>query len=511
MATTSVGVAVVLAHAAGFVALATRCHGTELAVDTAAANGVPPELEDRVVLEDDSPPGPGLHRKRWSVTYRGGFTRTVSAAHMVGPFQDPAAEACTGRVVVGQRLLDDGSAGSGTIAGQMKLMLEAELAEESIFPIGDFEKISAISLRWSRLEWHPEDRAAVGDAPNGYVRAMVKVNFKRVDVPIVIALVPAVATNELGFRIVTRAELSFDNRVAQWVSDKLGGDKLATRLARRQIDGMLISALAPPPPFDLPGGQVLRFTYCGEPAEIIEGTSGALPFAVEINRSIKAPSVLPPKRGKAPRVALAPNATLGLDLDLDALNAILFELWRTGLLDAQLAAAGLDKAFNENAIVQELLTIRMSPVTLALPPVLAPSGGKLRMSADARVTITDGVTATTGRVWGGLDFTFGATGVGAASVDLGALELSCERTATILVPCYADLVGAIRGRGDEFHGALTQTFVKLLDDLFVQRTLGASGLPAELVIQKAVPRVTSGGGTASLHLDLIGELHSSSE
>ena len=511
MATTSVGVAVVLVHAAGFVALATRCHGTELSIDTAAANGVPAELQERVVLEDDSPPGPGLHRKRWSVTYRGGFTRAVGAAHMVGPFQDPAAEACTGRVVVAQKLLDDGTAGKGTIAGQMKLMLESELAGESIFPIGAFEKVSAISLRWARLEWHPEDRAAIGEAPNGYVRASVHISFNRVDVPIVIALVPAIATSELGFRIVTRAGLSFDNRVAQWISDKVGGDWLATRLARRQIDGMLVSTLAPPPPFELPGGLMLRFTYCGEPAEIIEGNSGALPFAVEIHGSVKAPAVLPPKRGKAPRAALAPNATLGLDLDLDALNAILFELWRTGLLDTQLARAGLHKAFNENAIVQELLTIRMSPVTLALPPVLAPSKGKLRMSADARVTITDGVSATTGRVWGGLDFTFGATGVGATSVDLGALELSCERTPTVLVPCYADLVDAIRGRGDDFHGALTQTFTKLLDDLFVQRTLGASGLPAELVIQKAVPRVTSGGGTASLHLDLIGELHSSSE
>lgn len=509
---TSIGLAVVAAHAVGFVALAARCHGTDLAVEVAAADvspvlaiegGVPPELEARVVetLDDDAPPGPGLHRKRWSVSYRGGFARSVGTAQLVGPFQDPLAEACSGRVVVSQRLLDDGKASPGTIAGELKGILTQELADAGEFPIGDFERVEDVSLRWSRLEWHPEDRAAIGVAPDGYVRASVRVVFQRVDIPLVIALVPAPAASELGFRIVTRAGLAFDNRVAQFISDKLGGDWLATKLARRQLDGLLVTALAPPPPFELPGGEMLRFAYCGEPAEIIEGTSGALPFSVQIGTA-KNPKILPPKRGKAPRGSLAPNAAMALDLDLDALNALLYELWRTGFLDRQLAEAGLDRRFNEDPIVQEFLTIRLSPVTLALPPVIAPRGGTLRLSADARVTITDGNASTIGRVWGGLDFAFAPVGVAATNVDLGALELSCERTATTLVPCYADLVDAIRGRGADFHGALTTVFTKLLDDLFVERRLGASGLPAELVIRRAVPRVTAGGGNASLHLDL---------
>ncbi len=59
-ASTGVGFAVVLAHAAGFVALAARCHGTELAIDTSAADPVPAGLADRVTLVDDAPPGPGL-------------------------------------------------------------------------------------------------------------------------------------------------------------------------------------------------------------------------------------------------------------------------------------------------------------------------------------------------------------------------------------------------------------------------------------------------------------------
>ena len=496
---TGVGFAVVLAHAAGFVALAARCHGTELAIDTSAADPVPAGLADRVMLTDDAPPGPGLHRKRWSVMYRGGFERAVGAAEMMGPFQDPAVTTCTGRIVVAQKLLDQ-------IAVEMKKQIEAEMAGEGIIGIGDFERVRDISLRWAKLEAHYEDIRAVGEAPDGYVRAVVRLGFSRVDVPVVIALVPNRATTELTFRMVTYAQLDFDNRALQWVSDKLGGDKLATRFARREVDGLLVTALAPPPPFELPGGQTLRFVYCGEPAQIFENVSGALPFAVEIHRSGK--NILPPKRGKAKRAIIASDATLALDLDLDALNAIMYELWRTGFLDQQLAQAGLDRAFNTHPIVQELLTIRMSPVTLAQPPTLAPSSGKLRMSADARVTITDATAKTVGRIWGGLDFTFAASGVAPTAVDLGALELSCERTATILVPCYAELVDTIRGNGAEFHGALTQAFTAILDDLFVERRLGASGLPADLVIQRAVPQVTQSGQNASLHLDLHGALHS---
>jgi hypothetical protein len=178
---TGIGLAVVTAHAVGFVALAARCHGTELSVEVAAADVspvlaidgvVPPELEARVVetLDDDAPPGPGLHRKRWSVSYRGGFARSVGMAQLVGPFQDPMAPACSGRVVVAQRLLDDGKAGPGTIAGELKTMLEQELVDVGEFPIGDFQRVEDVSLRWSRLEWHPDDRADVGVAPDGYVR-----------------------------------------------------------------------------------------------------------------------------------------------------------------------------------------------------------------------------------------------------------------------------------------------------------------------------------------------------
>lgn len=339
----------------------------------------------------------------------------------------------------------------------------------------------------------------IGDAPFGYVRVVATIVFDRAEVPVAIALIPERGGAALTFRVAARAELAFDNRVVQWISNRLRGDKLATRLAQRQIDATLVTTLAPPPAFELPDGQLLRFTYCADPPEIVEGAYGALPFAVGIGRVDRDPTVLPPRFGSGPRRPPPPGTSLALDLDLDALNALLYELWRGGFLDRRLGDAGLDRRFNSDPTVQQFLSIRISPVRLALPPVIAAARTGLRLSADTRVAIADGGTVTTGRVWGGLDFAFAG---GSLGVDLGALELSCERTPTQLVPCFADLVGAIRGRGAEVHGALTIAFVKILSDIFVDRRLGFAGMPGELVIRGALPSVTLAPANATLHLDL---------
>jgi hypothetical protein len=509
----ALGGLIVAAHAIGFVALATRCHGTELVVDVPAPpvspalaldGTLPDALAGRVAI-DDSAAGPGLHRRRWSVRYRGGAERSVSAVQLVGPFQDPGTPGCVGRAVVGQRLLDDGHAGPGTVAAAMAAQLEAELVGETVFPVGELRRIERLQLRWARLEAHPDDRALVGEAPSGYVRAAATIVFERVAVPMVVALVPEPSPAALRFRVAARAELAFGSRVVQWVSDRIGADQLATRLARRQLDDALVTALAPPPPFALSGGQTIRFTYCNEPPEIAEGAYGALPFGIALGPSEPDPRILPPRFGHGPRRAPPPATVLALDLDLDALNALLYELWRGGFLDRRLAEAGLDRRFNADPTVAEFLTLRLSPPRLTLPPVVTAAHGGLRLSAEARVAIHDGTTVTTGRVWGGLDFRFAARAVDRVAVDLGELELSCERTAITLVPCYSDLVAAVRGRSGEFHAVLTQAFAQLVSDIFVGR-LGATGLPADLVIRSAIPSVITTMANASLHLELDGAL-----
>jgi hypothetical protein len=525
----ALGAAIVAAHALGFAALAARCHRPALVVELAAPPAapapaldaaVPAGLADRIAITDD-PAGaaPGLHHRTWTVRYRGGIERAVGAAQLVGPFQPPGAARCTGRIVVGQRLLDDGHAGPGTIAAAMRATLEAELAGETIFPIGALHRIDHLALRWARLDAHPEDRALVGAAPTGYVRASATVVFDRVAVPIVVALIPEPAPGALRFRTAARAALAFDNRAVQWVSDKLGADALATRLARRQLDDALITALAPPPPFPLSGGQTLRFTYCDEPVEIVDGGYAALPFGVAIERDPRDPRILPPALGHGPRPAPRATTTLALDLDLDALNALLYELWRGGWLDRQLATAGLDRRFNADPTVRQFLSLRLSPPTLRLPPVVSAVPGGLRLAAEARLAIHDGATTTAGRAWGALTFQLAAaspspsrSAPGAArsitevAVDLGELALSCERTPTTLVPCYGDLVAAIRGRSREFHAALTQAFTQLLSDIFVGR-LTATSVPVDLVIHDASPSVTASAGNASVHLELAGAVY----
>ena len=504
---TALGMALVAAHVVVFLLIAQHCRGTEFTVELRAPlaspmlaldGELPPEIADRVSIALEQDP-PGLARRTWSTRYRGGYQRSIGAAQLVGPFQDPDGRACSGRVVVGQRLLD-------AFAIPMKAALEAELKGEGFVAIGDFVRVGKLQLRWAQLASHPEDRF-VKAAPHGYVRVTATLQFQRVEVPLIVALLPETSATEVKFAILARAELEFGNRFVQWVSDRLGGDKLATRFTRRQIDNAIVTALQPPPPFDV-GGQTITFAYCDGVPEIVEGTSGALPFRVVIGRVAGDSSVLPPRRGPAPKQPIAPTAALAIDLDLDALNALLFELWRTGYLDKRLADAGLDQRFNTDPIVTEFLSVRISAPRLALPPVISAKGKDLRLAADARVAIADGAMRTVGRVWGGIDFALGGK-VEPISADLGALELSCERTPTRLVPCYADLVNAIRDRGADFHGELTRTFATLLSDIFVEQRLSDSALPVALVIKSARPSVITGASNASLHLDLDAELVSS--
>src|SRR4029078_11999316 len=106
---------------------------------------------------------------------------------------------------------------------------------------------------------------------------------------------------------------------------------------------------------------------------------------------------------------------------------------------------GVAPLLNSDPIVTDYLAIRISPLRLALPPVISPHGSGLRLAADARLAIGDGTRVTVGHGYGGLDFQFikPTTTDTPIVVDLGALELACERSPTTLEPCYSDLVAAI--------------------------------------------------------------------
>ena len=298
----------------------------------------------------------------------------------------------------------------------------------------------------------------------------------------------------------------------QWISDKIGGNKLATRLARRQIDGAsdlraraaaavraarrrhaALHLLRRTRPRSRRRGPRCRSRWRSiEPHRPSAALPAGVPAAVEPD------PILPPHVVSGPRPEPPPHVAVALDLDLDALNAILFELWRTGYLDRQLAGVGLDRRFNTDPLVTEFLTVRLSPITLALPPVVSETRDGLRLAADARVTIADGDAHTVGRIFGALAFRVEAP-ARAVAVDVAGVELACEAPPNLLVPCYGDLVDAMRDRASDFHGALTTAFGDLLRAMFVDRHLGDPRLPAELVIHGASPSLH--GGVLRLDLD----------
>jgi hypothetical protein len=495
----AIGIAIVAIHLIAFVAFAGRSAGHELAVEVHSplasakrdlAGTVPAELAGRVVETRDGD-GPGLRREHWRVAYRGGFTREVGATQLVGPFQDPAAPPCSGRVVVGQVLLDQ-------IAVVMRKLLDQQMQGEEVFPIGKYKSIEAFTLEWARFESHPIDATLLGTeaAPHGYVRATARLLFDRVAVPLVLVAVPEQVDTQLHFRVQAFARVEVSNSVVQWLNAKVDvTSSIATKIANHEISAMLVTALAPPPPFELDKDQTLTFTFCKDPVEILDHELGALPFAVQLGRTGIAPPLFPPAATRPTTRALA------IDLDVNALNAILYELWRTGWLDKRLAEVGLDRRFNRDPTVTEFLTVRLSPLRLALPPVIEPAGDHLRLAADARVDLADGGT-TVGRVYGGLDFHF--TDKLGVATHVGVLELACERSPTTLVPCYADLVAAVADRGADFDGALTTAFGKLLADIFVDRSVSAGDLPGELAIHGVVPSLTP--GARGIHLELDAKL-----
>jgi hypothetical protein len=495
-----VGIAIVVCHLIAFVAVAGRSAGHDLEVEVRSplaspkldlVGTVPAGIASRVVETADGD-RPGLRRKRWRVAYRGGFAREVGVTQLVGPFQDPAAPPCSGRVTVGEALLEQ-------IANAIKKLLDDQLRGEEVFPIGKYKSIESFTLEWAQFEFHPLDAALLGEgAPHGYVRATARIVFDRVTVPLVLVAVPEQADAQLHFRVQAYAHVEVGNSLVQWLNSKVDvTSKLATKLANHEISAMLVTALAPPPPFEL-GDQALTFVFCKDPVEIVNRSTGSLPFAVQIG---KAPAGILPVAFSLPAPAPVPTPSLGIDLDVNALNAILYELWRTSWLDKRLAEVGLDRRFNMDPTVTEYLTVRLSPLRLALPPVIEPAGDHLRLAADARVNLADGTT-TVGRVWGALDFHFTET-LGAAT-HLGALELACERTPTTLVPCYADLVSALADRGGDFDGALTTAFAKLLSDIFVDRRISAGDLPVELEIHGVKPSLAP--GARGIHLDLDAKL-----
>ena len=461
--------------------------------------------------------GAGMHRVEWSMRYRGGFERRVGWTQLVGPFQAAATAPCSTRVIVNQSVLDDGSASPGTIAHLVHGQVETELEGFSAFGIGDFVRADDVHVVWQSAEqleeagWLRKIEAPIPESAmiGGFILVTLTIVFDRVSVPIELAVVPVIADNELSMVTAVHARLDVGNRVLQWVADVFRGDYFATKIASRELDKALIEILVAPPPLELPGGRELRFRYCPhEVLEVVPGAHASLPMIIEFTEK---DGLRPIALGSVrPRGDVSTTAPISIELELDALNAMLYELWRTGFLDEQLAAAGLEQRFNSESLVQDLLSVRIEDIVLELPPTVwhaGPSGGFM-LGAEATLTIRDGDTETPGRVFSTVGFHFVGTDTTevAARLQLEDLELTCEPTPHRLEPCYGDLVAEMRTRSDELHGELTRLFTEYFNRLVLNQKIGTDLDPTRFTIERAEVHATAKTPTGTVRVDLFGSL-----
>lgn len=462
---------------------------------------------DATVTRDGD--GPGLVVTRFTARYRGGLERTAAAAQLVGPFQDPADPPCTGRLAVGQRLLDDGHAGPGTIAAIVRHELTHALTGTEIFAIGRFVRVDTVHLRWVRLFDVPFEsgifpaEALRAPLPSGYLRGEATVVFDRLRVVVVLGLLPRTDGGTLAFTVGVKAHLQVDNRALAWVADRLDADRFATRFARGQLDTALLAALGPPPPLPLPGGRTLTIELCTDRGiEIASDHHASVPLRWRLTAPPGQPPIRPPRRGPVAWPPPRDDATVTVDLDLDGVNGLLYELWRTGYLDELLDQLDLAGRFNTHPTVATYLTLRLSPLRLALPPVVAPAPpDRLRLGLVLAVNVADRARTTAATALGFLDVGF-APGDGIrAEVGVAGLELTCHPRPGELEPCYGDLVAAVRDATGDTHAALGAALSTVLTDLFVGRTLAADAAPATVVLDRARAAVIAEARALRLELD----------
>src|SRR5204863_6926760 len=139
-----------------------------------------------------------------------GFTQ------LVGPYQDPAAPPCSARLLFGQKLLDDGAAGPGTLAGVVRDLAARQLRGFDRWPVGHFERVRAVRLRW------------VGATFRGpqHLRADIDVDLSSAALGLTVKIAPRIEAGKLKLEARTGASVHMANRVAQWVVDLIDGDAM---------------------------------------------------------------------------------------------------------------------------------------------------------------------------------------------------------------------------------------------------------------------------------------------
>jgi hypothetical protein len=447
---------------------------------------------------------PGLHRIEWRARYGGGVERRVGWTQLVGPFQDPARPPCSARLSIGQRFLDDGRAGPGTLAHVLARLVAEQMRGFEAFPVGAFERVRAIAMRWSGPQ------GGVG----GHLRVALELGFRRAALELTIRIVPRLVAGRLHLGSRTDARVRLQSRIVQWVSDLIDGDELAARVARGEVTAMLDDIMTAPPPLPLGDGRELQLAYCADrDIEVVGGSHAAVPLAVALGPAaaaarragrVAAPILLPGELGRSSSM----RGPLAIELDGNALGGLLYVLWATGALEQALVESGILDRFHRDPVVAELLSVRASGPALPLPPTLTRSqrpGQSYEISAASSILLEDGGLRTPAHIFGRAGFELTSEGA-APRVSLHDLGLTCEPEPGLLEPCYPELAATLIERAPELHGELSSWFGDLLTELLIDREIAPAGAAARFRLRRSVIHSPPPGRPGPLRIDLFGHV-----
>jgi hypothetical protein len=451
------------------------------------------------------PVAPALHRLEWRAAYRGGVHRRVGWTQMTGPYQDPAQPPCGARILFGQRLLDDGAAGPGTIAHVLASLVDTQLRGFERWPVGSYQRVKALALDWVGPE--------VG-AP-GHLRVAVDLALTTATIGLTVRLVPRVQNGELLLDARTEARVDLDNRIYQWAVDLINGDEILSRLARSQIAGALDDLLTVPPPLDLGGGRSIELGFCRDrDVEIVSGQYAAVWLEARMapaaaagarNGRTGGPTLLAAEPPLPPRPLAAP---IGLELDGNALNGLLYVLWATGWFEEALAEARVVESFHRDPVVADLLSVRVRGPILPVPPTVTASrqpGASYQLGIASTFWLEDGDLLTPAHLFGRAGFEL-RQNIADVALTLGELGLTCEPEPGRLEPCYPELAAELVARAPELHGELSSWFGRVMSELLVERDLTPPDSPARFRIERTDVVAPPAGRHGPLRLELHGRI-----
>ncbi len=483
LAASMVGLGAALATVLAFPSLQAAVHRDALEVRLDASERVDADFFiDGESATRDTPLEPGLHYRQWKRFYRGGHVRSVGQSRLSGPFQDAKAPPCSLFFLVDQSFLDDGQASKGTVAYVVKSLIEAELRGLDIWPLGKFKAVQKLGLSWVR--WEKADE----EGRKGHLKVVLALRFAKARVPLEIKMTPTLANGELSFRSKVRAKLKLDNRIYQWIANRFDGNDRVSRILQSEVRHELSQVLSKPPPVPLIDGAELELSFCeGRQIAFHEQGFIALPLAVAIDER----DLLPPLQveTKAP-LDTAMTTPLAIDMDANALNAILHNLWSSRVLDHQLARS-LVTAFNEEETVQAFLSLRLANARFHMPPTLELGDNRFQVRAAAALGIEDQAKRSDARLFTRLDMDLALLNsakplaTDTALLRLAQLELSCLPQPNLLRACYSEVFKQVQANQASLQYSLAESFRTLMRSILVERDIGSPGTPGHFKMQSA--------------------------